>query len=125
MQYNNAFFDRPKWTKIGNIEYQVGAVIVFGFCGVLPLFGIIKELFLICNKPFIKVSMCKTVGLAEHYQCYVIDTEVDSDHVHVLSLFHLVDYSVLHTHHSFSQSDNSLYVSLKWNVEDINNGMYY
>ena len=58
-----AFLTGLNGLKFGNIEYQVDAVIVIGFCGVLPLFGIIKELFLICNKPFIKVSMCKTVSL--------------------------------------------------------------
>ena len=110
---------RPKWIKLGNVEYRPGAIIFVGFDGILPVFAMLKELFSIQKKAFIKVSQYVTVGLDEHYHSYIV-SQSENPLEYILSLEDLIDYSVLHIHQSFSQTNNNSYICLKWNIEDIN-----
>ena len=70
---NYTFFIRPKWIKLGNIEYRTGSIIVTGYDGLLPVFATVQELYLFMERPLINVKVLKTFGLHEHYCSYVIE----------------------------------------------------
>ena len=110
---------RPKWIKLGNIEYRPGAIIFVAFEGVLPKFVVVKDILLINSKPFLTVSECLTLGLDEHYRSYVISMYDNGSPEVLYNLHDLPDYSVMHSHQSFSQTDHQLYVCLKWSIENI------
>ena len=73
-----------------------------------------NEILSIHSKPLLKVSECITLGLDEHYRSYLIS---EANEEVLFSLYDLPDYSIMHIHHSFSQTDHSSYICLKWSVE--------
>ena len=67
------YFFRPKWVKLGNLEYPTGAIIyIDNSDGILPKFVVVKEILFIHSKPLLKVFECVTHGLDEHYCSYII-----------------------------------------------------
>ena len=53
---NIVLFCRPKWIKIGNIDYQFHSLIVLGSDGILPSFGFITKLYQLTRKPVARVT---------------------------------------------------------------------
>ena len=76
------------------------------------------------QRPLVKVIQLRTLGLDEHYRSYIIE-QSESPSEYLLSLSDLSDYSVLHIHYSFAQSNDFAYVCLKWNIEDVDNGLFF
>ena len=50
----------------------------------------------------------------EHYWSYLIS---EANEEVLFTSYDLPDYSIMHIHHSFSQTDHSSYICLKWSVE--------
>ena len=83
----------------------------------LPLFGVITDLFILEGKPVARIKNYETLGLNEHYRCYVVSKDLNGSLDYFQHLLYLYDHSVLYAHNSFSQLDNSTYICLKWNIE--------
>ena len=93
---------------------------VIGFDGLLPVFGRVENVLVVEQKLLLIVRVIKTVGVCEHLRSYVLNyTCATSPHNLALFLSDLVDYHPLHAHTSFSQTDCHLYVTLKWNIENV------
>ena len=63
------------------------------------------------------VHVVKTVGMCEHLRPFVLDYKCATSPHNFLS--DLVADHPLHAHTSFSQTDFHLYVTLKWNIENV------
>ena len=93
---------------------------VIGFEGILPIFGRIEHVLVIEQKALLIIHITTSAGMCEHFQSYVLDSTCTySPHCLAFFLSDLVDYYPLHAHTSFSQTDCHLYVTLKWNIENI------
>ena len=80
-----------------------------------PTFAVVREIYCVHSKPLLKVSACINHGLDSHYRSYLISET--SEEV-LYNIFDLPDYSIMHVHQSFSQTNQSSYICLKWNVEN-------
>lgn len=91
-------------------------MVVLGSNGMVPLFGIIKELFIFARKPVARISTCSTRGFYEHYRYYVVSEDINSQDL-FKQLLTLYDHSVLTMHSSYCQTDTSAYICLKYSIE--------
>jgi hypothetical protein len=103
---------RPKWIDIGSTHYEPNSIIVQGCDGILPLFGVITDLYNLKGKPVARITKYQTLGLNEHNSCYVVSKVYIDSSDYFQDLLNLYDYSVLYANNSFSQTDSRTYICL-------------
>jgi len=81
----------------------------------LPVFGVIKNIFVISDYVYFDVTLYSTILFEANLQSYFVEEISDEDNQYICSYESLVDYNVFH----ILENDGSLYVSVKYDIDDV------
>ena len=107
---------KVSWIILHGTKYCKQGVIAVSVAGdpVLPVFGAIKEIFLVGDFIYFHVGLYRTICFEHIYQAYLIERMPEEEFL--CSYERLVDYNVFHE--KKDDLDNT-YVSVKYDIDDL------
>lgn len=112
---------RPSWVTVIGTKYKVGAIIHIGNDDYLPLFGIIKAIYVLSSsmeRVYFEVDCLHTQEFSSLYRTYVVQKLIHPQ-VQVIPQKHLQYFLPLHFVQPYGQDEN-LHVSPKFDIYNFN-----
>ena len=69
------FLCRPSWVNILGTKYKIGALVHVGFNELLPLFGLVKTIYVLSSsdkRVYFQTEILHTEEFSEHYRSYIV-----------------------------------------------------
>ena len=70
---------RPSWVRVLGTQYKIGAVVHVGFDNYLPIFGVIKSIFVLSSsveRVYFGTDILHTEQFCEEYRTYIVKSVV-------------------------------------------------
>lgn len=104
----------PAWVKVRGTEYRPGMTIFLAYSqNGEPEFGLVQTIIAFKNVIQFIIQRWDLVGFERHFFAYAVQP---TDHVEAIDVDNFLDYHPLHAMYSFKETDDNLYISLRYRV---------
>ena len=105
------------WIILLGTKYCKGAIVAAFATSdrLLPTFGVIENIFVVSDFVYFDLKLFSTMHFEQCLQAYNVEEVTNEDNQFICSYESLVDYNVFH----IIEFNNSLYISVKYDIDDL------
>ena len=82
----------------------------------LPIFGSIKNIWIICDHVYFEVCALQTIKFTDKFQAYHVETNNQTPVINFCSYESRVDYNIFHIKNDIHRNE---YVSVNYDIDDL------